>query len=116
MVNIFTQAKYIKGRRNACSLEPPPSILKSPGLMTVAASQDDFQASLGCGACLEIQGSGKPAAPDLRGSPAIQGYIKAIIVDENESLNQGDVTISFALVYYLYQFAVIFRSFKFMLK
>lgn len=66
-----------------------PSVTNTPGILLVAASKDDFQASLGCGACVKILGSGKPAAADLDGSPPVQGSLKGIIVDQDDSLNQG---------------------------
>ena len=33
-----------------------PSVTNTPGILLVAASKDDFQASLGCGACVKILG------------------------------------------------------------
>ena len=74
-----------------------PSVTNTPGILLVAASKDDFQASLGCGACVKILGSGKPAAADLDGSPPVQGTLKGIIVDQDDSLNQGiDFAVTFA--------------------
>ena len=70
-------------------MDMPPSVTNTPGIIHVAASKDDFQGSLGCGACLKIIGSGKPAAADLDGSPPVQGSLKGIIVDQDDSLNQG---------------------------
>lgn len=70
-------------------MDLPPSVTNTPGILLVAASRDDFQASLGCGACVKILGSGKPAAADLDGSPPVQGTLKGIIVDQDDSLNQG---------------------------
>lgn len=70
-------------------MDLPPSITKKPGIVHVAASKHDFQGSLGCGVCLNIVGSGKPVAADLDGSPPVEGSLKGIIVDQDESLNQG---------------------------
>ena len=70
-------------------MDLPPSVTNTPGILHVAASKHDFQASLGCGTCIEIIGSGKPAAADLDGSPPVQGTLKGIIVDQDDSLNQG---------------------------
>lgn len=85
----MTQAKYADAGNNACSMDLPPSITKTPGIVHVAASKHDFQGSLGCGVCLNIVGSGKPAAADLDGSPPVEGSLKGIIVDQDDSLNQG---------------------------
>lgn len=70
-------------------MDLPPSVTNTPGILHVAASKDDFQASLGCGTCITIHGSGKPAAADLDGSPPVKGTLKGIIVDQDDSLNQG---------------------------
>lgn len=76
-------------------MDLPPSVTKTPGIVHVAASKDDFQASLGCGVCLKIVGSGKPAAADLAGSPPVEGDLKGIIVDQDDSLNQGIYCVYF---------------------
>lgn len=72
-------------------MDVPPSIIKKPGIIPVAASRDDFQSSLGCGVCLKITGSGKPAAADLDGAPPVEGTLSGIVVDQDDSLNQGNV-------------------------
>ena len=66
-----------------------PSIINTPGMIPVAASKDDFQSSLGCGVCLQIEGSGKAAAADLEGSPPVEGTLKGIVVDQDDSISQG---------------------------
>lgn len=71
----------------------PPSVTNTPGIVHVAASKDDFQSSLGCGVCLKITGSGKPAAADLDGTPPVKGTLKAIVVDEDDSLSQGQFKV-----------------------
>lgn len=80
-------------------MDLPPSVTNTPGILHVAASKDDFQSSLGCGTCLKIIGSGKPAAADLDGSPPVQGTLKGIIVDQDDSLNQGINCIGSSLCY-----------------
>ena len=55
----------------------------------MAASKDDFQSSLGCGVCLEVTGSGIPAAADLDGAPPVKGTLNAIVVDQDDTLSQG---------------------------
>ncbi|XP_078351272.1 uncharacterized protein LOC144636011 [Oculina patagonica] len=87
------KAKYTDVEKNACSMDLPPSVTNTPGILHVAASKDDFQSSLGCGACIKIIGSGKPAAADLDGSPPVQGALKGIIVDQDDSLSQGDLAL-----------------------
>ena len=66
-----------------------PSIINTPGMIPVAASKDDFQSSLGCGVCLKIEGSAKAAAADLEGSPPVEGTLKGIVVDQDDSISQG---------------------------
>ena len=83
------KAKYVNVGKNACSMDVPPSVTNAPGIIHVAASKDDFQASLGCGVCLKIMGSGKPAAADLDGAPPVKGTLKGIVVDQDDSLSQG---------------------------
>ena len=80
----------MKGAKNACSLlDLPPSVAKTPGMLKVAASKDDFQSSLGCGVCLMINGSGTPAAADLAGAPPVKGTLNAIVVDQDDTISQG---------------------------
>ncbi|XP_068730600.1 titin homolog [Montipora capricornis] len=87
------KAKYVTGSKNACSMDMPPSITNSPGMIPVAASKEDFQSSLGCGVCLKIHGSGKAAAPDLEGAPPVDGTLDGIVVDQDDSISQGDLAL-----------------------
>ena len=72
-------------------MDVPPSVNNAPGMVSVAASNDDFQSSLGCGVCLKISGSGKPATADLDGAPPVKGILNGIVVDQDNTLNQGTV-------------------------
>lgn len=58
-------------------------------MVSVAASNDDFQSSLGCGVCLKISGNGKPATADLDGAPPVKGILNGIVVDQDDTLSQG---------------------------
>lgn len=86
---LIFKAKYLSGRKNACSMDVPPSVSNIPGMVSVAASNDDFQSSLGCGVCLKISGNGKPATADLDGAPPVKGILNGIVVDQDDTLSQG---------------------------
>ncbi|XP_029211694.2 uncharacterized protein LOC114975679 [Acropora millepora] len=62
--------------RGACTLDPLSPMATQPGWILVAAGPKTFQKSLGCGMCLEIQGSGQGS-----GNNPILGKRRAVIVD-----------------------------------
>ncbi|XP_068731175.1 uncharacterized protein [Montipora capricornis] len=62
--------------RGACTLDPLSPMVTQPGWIGVAAGPEIFQRSLGCGMCLEIEGSGYGS-----GNNPIVGKKKAVIVD-----------------------------------
>ena len=66
-----------------------PSVSNTQGMVSVAASNDDFQSSLGCGVCLKISGNGKPVTADLDGAPPVKGILNGIVVDQDDTLSQG---------------------------
>ena len=59
-----------------------------PGWIRVAAGRGDFRKSLGCGMCLEVQGTGKGS-----GSDPIKGKLKAIVHDLCGGCSQGEKTL-----------------------
>ncbi|XP_032235845.1 uncharacterized protein LOC116617322 [Nematostella vectensis] len=67
--------KYPTGK-GACTLDPLAPLANQPGWIRVAAGAPNYQSSLGCGMCVEIDGKGEGLGLD-----PIKGRRKAIIHD-----------------------------------
>ena len=68
----------------ACSLDPVSPLTNQPGWIKVAAGRADFQGSLGCGMCLEINGTGKGS-----GISPVNGTLKGVVHDLCGGCKQG---------------------------
>lgn len=82
---------YYKGG-GACSLDPLTSDYSHKGWIKVAASDGEFQKSLGCGMCVEITGQGILADLTEKGripKTPILGPIYAFVIDRCGNCKQG---------------------------
>ena len=77
----------------ACALDPPSPLNKQPDWIMVAAGEDDYQKSLGCGMCIEIKANGEQTSPSTGGPTPMKGTYKAYIGDWCGSCKQGRLTV-----------------------
>ena len=59
----------------------------------VAAGEDDYQKSLGCGMCIEITANGEQTSPSTGGPTPMKGTYKAYIGDLCGACKQGGFTM-----------------------
>ncbi len=73
----------------ACSLDPMPDVYTQKNWIKVAAGEENFQKSLGCGACLKVEASGKPVGG--KGNKPLKGTYYAVIVDLCGACGKGKI-------------------------
>ena len=59
----------------------------------VAAGEDDYQKSLGCGMCIEITANGEQTDSSTGGPTPMKGIYKAYVGDWCGACKQGGLTV-----------------------
>lgn len=92
---LFNQSTYygIYPGGGACALDPPSPLNKQPDWIMVAAGEDDYQQSLGCGMCIEITANGEQTDPSTGGPTPMNGTYKAYIGDLCGGCKHGGLTV-----------------------
>ena len=97
---LFNQSTYYGSYPGggACTLDPPSPLNKQPDWIMVAAGDDDYQKSLGCGMCIEITANGEQTDPSTGGPTPMNGTYKAYVGDWCGACKQGGLTVVVSLM------------------